>query len=240
MLRRLSRLTIAGPLVLALAVTLAGCGQPSAGGPGAAVTASPTPSVAALTGVKGAVSFDEGYVTIGTGPKIVDLYLDPMCPYCKLFEQTSGPMLLDEAQGGRATLRVHPLAILNRFSQGTDYSTRAAAVFAAASALSPAKASAYLSAMYAAQPKENTPGLTDAQLIDLGTKAGVDASLAHVDLAPYRAWVDTQTTRATTGPLTTTREVPAVRQVPTVVVDGAVFTGNSDQKDAFLLFYMAK
>lgn len=238
MLRSLaSRPVIAAVTVLALGWGLTGC-DPARSAP--EHTAEPAASAAPVSvpqGTQGAVDYDGGYIAIGSGPKVVDLYVDAMCPYCKMFEQSSGGMLVDEARAGHATVRVHPVAILNRLSRSTDYSTRAAAVFASAAALTPDAAADVLAAFFSAQPDENTEGLTDEQLIELAIGAGVDTGLREADLRPTRAWVDAATADATAGPLPTTTDIASIRQVPTALVDGRLFAGGSDEKDAFAAFY---
>lgn len=186
-------------------------------------------------GVEGAVAFEEGVIAIGSGPRTVDAYLDPMCPYCKLFERTSGQMLVQDVASGTTTLLVHPVAILNRFSAGSDYSTRAAAVLTAVAAHHPDKVVSFLAALYSAQPTENTSGLTDAELVELaeGAGASVDAS----NLPVYRAWVDQQTQRAMAGPLLSTTQIPRLEHVPTVIVDGDVYSGNTSETSRFADFY---
>lgn len=212
--------------------------EPSSTTPAAATAAEPLgPVIAAPTGERGAVHFDDGYVQIGSGPKTVDLFVDFMCPYCQLFEQTSGTALFEDAAAGRTTLRVHPLAMLNRLSQGTDYSTRAAALFTAVSAEQPEASQAFLQALYAAQPEENSPGLSDDELRAIAESAGVAEAASSVSVAPYSTWVDEHTETALTGPLVATTEIPAIEHVPTVVVNGAVFTGNSDEAEKFAAFY---
>ncbi|MBF4570869.1 thioredoxin domain-containing protein [Plantibacter sp. VKM Ac-2880] len=188
------------------------------------------------SGVRGAVHLDDGYVELGSGPKVVDLFIDPLCPFCKLFEETSGPMLFAEATAGRATLRVHPLAVLNRLSQGTSYSTRASAMFVAVAAQSPDDAQNFLIALYAQQPAENSTGLTDTQLQQMAVDAG-SSPVSAEDTAQYQVWVDEHTRLALTGPLTATDSIMAITQVPTVLVNRTVFTGNSDETLAFAAFY---
>lgn len=121
-----SRLMLATLSTMVTVTVLTGCA--SAQAPSSATSATP---VSVPSETAGAAHFDEGFLAVGSGPKVVDLYVDPMCPYCKLFEQTSGAALFSDAAERWTTIRVHPVAILNRLSQGTAYSTRAAAVLAA-------------------------------------------------------------------------------------------------------------
>lgn len=67
-------------------LTIAGC-QSSVRSTTATSAASSSDD--ALTGTEGTADFDVGFVTIGSGHKVVDVFIDPMCSFCKHFEETS-------------------------------------------------------------------------------------------------------------------------------------------------------
>lgn len=188
------------------------------------------------TGQSGAARFDEGYLVVGSGPQVVDIYLDPLCPFCKKFEQLSGPFLVDEASAGNATLRIHPVALLDRLSAGTEYSTRAAAALTSVAVTDPDHLPAFLQALYDNQPLENTPGLTDDQLSDLARATGTELGSVD-DLAGYQGWVAEQTALAVAGPLPETDDLSQLTVVPTILVNGRHFPGNSDETARFHTFY---
>lgn len=133
------------------------------------VSAEPAPAPAASN-----VNPDTGAVTFGDGPNTVDTYIDFMCPYCGQFEEAEGETIQDLVASGDITLNVHPVAILDRLSQGTEYSSRSAGAFYAVAAADPANAYAFLQALYANQPAENTAGLTNEDLVALAKDAGVE------------------------------------------------------------------
>ncbi|MFF0909665.1 DsbA family protein [Microbacterium enclense] len=228
--RVLARVVTAASLVVVLGVGATAC---------APASPSAHPTSTELVGGEGGVSFDEGWIRMGTGPKIVDVYVDPMCPYCRMFEEAAGGMLAAEAEAGRATVRIHPVAILNRLSRGTEYSSRAAAVLTAAAATTPSATADVIAALFRNQPAENTVGLTDDRLLDIVVEAGADPAVRDIDLASYRAWVDAQTATATRGPLPTTADAPSLQGVPLVLVNGDLFSGNGGQESAFRRFYDA-
>jgi protein-disulfide isomerase len=200
------------------------------------IDSTPAPQPASLTGQTGAARFDQGYLVIGEGPQIVDIYLDPLCPFCKKFEQLSGPFLFDEASAAHATLRIHPVALLDRLSAGTEYSTRAAAALTSVAATDPDHLPAFLQALYDNQPLENTPGLTDAQLADLARATGTELGSAD-DLAAYQNWVGEQTALAVAGPLPDSEEIEQLIVVPTILVNGGHYPGDSDEAERFRAFY---
>lgn len=133
-------------------------------------TATPT-SRPILDDVK--VDAEAGVVSFGVGPNTVDTYVDFLCPYCHQFEATEGETLQQLVAERRVTLRIHPVAILDDRSRGTLYSSRAASAFFAVADADPAHAYKYFALLYNNQPPENSPGLTDDQLIQVAQMAGV-------------------------------------------------------------------
>ncbi|WP_433793636.1 DsbA family protein [Actinoplanes sp. CA-252034] len=137
---------------------------------------------------------DEGTAfAVGSGPVVVDVYEDFMCPACGNFETTSGPALKQLADSGKITIRFHPVAILDHFSKGTEYSTRAAAASAAAG--QEGKFTELHDVLYANRPEENTEGLSNTKIIELAASVGLtsDTFVAAVNEGTYEPWA----TRAT-------------------------------------------
>ncbi|TFD60799.1 DUF4190 domain-containing protein [Cryobacterium sp. Hh7] len=188
------------------------------------------------TGELGAANFDGGYLEFGAGPVIIDEYIDPMCPFCAQFEQTNGELLLAGVESGVITLRVHSLTFLDSKSQGTNYSSRASAALTCQATLNPGETLDFLSELFANQPLENTPGLSDAELADL---AGGDASITDcVQSGDYQAWSQQNTESALTGPIAGA-EIEAVSGTPTVLVDGAQYRGSLTNQAEFSAFVAA-
>ncbi|GAA1444705.1 DsbA family protein [Leifsonia poae] len=202
---------------------------------------SPVPSSTAKapTGVDGAVNFDERYIQAGTGDKKVDLWFDPMCPICGIFEKTNGETLSKAVADGSITLRLHPLTFLDRLSNGTGYSTRAVAALTCVAVKEPARALEYYQALFSNQPEENSDGLTDKQLAKLATDAGIgDISNCLADSGPYQSWAQANTAHSQTGPITVDgkKVLDRIEGTPTVLVDGKLFTGKVDDGPAFRSF----
>jgi protein-disulfide isomerase len=143
-----------------------------------------TPSVA----VDGGTAF-----AAGTGPVTIDLYEDFMCPVCREFETTDSATLKQLVAENKATVRYHPVAILNDASNGTNYSTRAAG--AAAAAAQAGKYEAYHDVLYANQPQENSDGLSNTRLVELGKSVGLTGSdfADAINHGTYNAWADKAT-----------------------------------------------
>jgi protein-disulfide isomerase len=149
-------------------------------------------------------------LVVGNGPKTVDVYLDFMCPHCKVFEQSAGGSLNQMVADNKIKLVYHPVAFLDNAST-TQYSTRSAA--ASACAADAGKLPEYVQTLYANQPAEGSAGLGDDQLITLGHTAGISGSAFDTCVrdGKYRSWVQHVTDAAVSRGVTGT---------PTVFVDG--------------------
>jgi protein-disulfide isomerase len=134
------------------------------------------------------VAVDDGTAfAVGTGPVVVDLYEDFMCPICHEFENQTGPAIQKLVDEKKVTVRYHPVAILDRASNGTEYSTRAAG--AAAAAAEGGKFLEYHGVLFTNQPEENSSGLDNAKLVELGKSIGLgDAFAKAVNDKTYDSW----------------------------------------------------
>ncbi|WP_104171016.1 MULTISPECIES: DUF4190 domain-containing protein [unclassified Cryobacterium] len=185
------------------------------------------------TGTVGAAHFDDGYLSVGTGAALVDVYFDPMCPYCRQFEETNGGELAALASDGTITLRLHSLTFLDRVSQGTAYSTRASAALTCQATLNPENLLAYQAALFANQPAENTAGLGDSELAALvDNPVDIDDCLAAGE---YQAWSRANTEQALNGVIADA-EITRIRGTPTVLVNGRVYDGGLTDPAEFLDF----
>lgn len=115
-------------------------------------------------------------IVVGTGPVVVDLYIDFLCPFCRTFEEQNGEAVDQLSDAGAITAVYHPLGFLDRLST-TRYSTRAAA--SAGCAADGGRFRQYLYTVYDNQPPEGTAGLSDEELVQLGVQAGLDESFGR-------------------------------------------------------------
>jgi len=150
-------------------------------------------------------------IVIGDGTVTVDAYIDFLCPYCRQFELSSEKALSVMIADGRIRLVYHPMSFLDEAST-TRYSSRAAAASGCAS--DGGKFPDYLRALFVSQPEEGGPGLTDAELVELGASAGLtDAAFSQGVLSGrYLDWPPYVTELAAAA---------GVSGTPTVLVAGA-------------------
>jgi protein-disulfide isomerase len=159
----------------------------------------------------GATAEGDG-VVIGRGPVRVDAFIDFLCPFCRRFELSSGPVLASLVADGLVSLAYHPMNFLDEAST-TNYSTRAAA--ASGCAADQGRFVEYAHALFVSQPPEGGPGLSDTELAGLGRAVGLAeaAFTACLSDAPYLDWPPYVTARAT---------ALGVDATPTVLVAGTV------------------
>ncbi|MBS1674340.1 MAG: thioredoxin domain-containing protein [Actinobacteria bacterium] len=140
------------------------------------------------------INSETGAVTTGTGKDKVAVFVDFQCPVCKQFEQQYGTTLQSLAKDDKITLEYHPIAILDRFSQGTNFSSRAAAAAYSVAQENPDKFLDYLNLLFENQPTENTPGLTDQQLIDYAKQVGADKAESVIKAGTFFKFPTAQAT----------------------------------------------
>lgn len=106
-------------------------------------------------------------VTIGKAkaPRL-DVYADFLCPACGEFEHEWGAKLLEKANAGELSLRVHMLPMLVKMSDPEGYSRDSAN--AALCAADQGKFTPFHASLFASQPSEGNRGWDDKQLIKLG------------------------------------------------------------------------
>ncbi|MBI1758181.1 MAG: thioredoxin domain-containing protein [Actinobacteria bacterium] len=209
-LRRRTRL-------VAVVAAVALVGVAAVGGAVQAKRDAPGPAVGTVnyTGPVSAAGTDGIVVGYPDAPVAVDVYEDFMCPICGHFEETSGATLLQLARDHRATLRYHMLNFLDPLSNNTRYSTRAANA-AACSADLGAPFVQFHSLLYANQPKEHSPGLSDDELTKYGVQSGAPADTfgGCVRDRTHASWPDQQNAAAA--------QIPGFQGTPTVRI------GNQD------------
>ena len=231
-------------IVAIIALVIVGGAKPAGTGPlnmasdgvlltgnGTTITAVTTPASAA--DAKPVATNPKDY------PNTVNIvtYVDYLCPYCGQFEATNTAQITSWVKAGNATLEVHPISILDAGSKGTKYSTRAANAAACVANYEPNSFLAVNTAFFANQPKENSTGLTNAQLTTLATNAGAtDPKIATcITDGTFSSWVAAATSRTLSGPLPNAN-IPKLNGTPTVIVNGVAYTGALDNAAAFQAF----
>jgi protein-disulfide isomerase len=182
----------------------------------------PSAHVSAPEWVPAGTVEDGDGIVVGSGPP-VDLYIDFLCPFCRRFEEASAAELEAIVAAGLGSLVYHPLGFLDRLST-TRYSSRAAAASGCAS--DRRTFLDYKNALFANQPEEGGPGLSDDELTQLGLALGLDPGFARcIGEHRYLDWSAYVTMRAVERGVTGT---------PSVFVDGIPVPANARMISAAL------
>ncbi len=137
----------------------------------------------------------------------VTIYEDYLCPACKQFEEAFGGYVNGlPDQGVRVVYS--PVAILDRLSQGTQYSSRAASAAACVAESDDADLTmfkAFSTLLFAQQPAEGTAGLESTELAGLASSVGASAEVVTcIEEDRYVGWAARSTTEANDAGLTGT------------------------------------
>jgi protein-disulfide isomerase len=168
----------------------------------------------------------------------IQVYVDYFSPLGLSFEDANGEQIATWVDSGAATLEIHPLALLDRVSQGTKYSTRAANAAACVANFAPDQYYKFHTLLLENQPKEKSSGLTDKQLVQLTLDANVNNTTkirGCIEAQTFRSWVADARERALTGPIPFT-DVEAISDTPTVIVNGVRYDGAPNDAVAFSAF----
>lgn len=170
----------------------------------------------------------------------IQMYVDYLCPICRQFEETNGAYIASLLENGGTTVEIHPIAILDRLSQGTRYSTRSANAAGCVADFSPNQFYDFHNLLFANQPAENTTGLSDDDLVALSVEAGVlepDDVASCIRNQTFKSWTAAATARALNGPIPNSN-VPQVTGTPTVIVNGLKYEGAINDLASFQAFVL--
>lgn len=168
------------------------------------------------------IDTDTGAITLSEGPETLATYVDFICPACGQFETIYGPTVKELATSGAIQLDVHPISILDRASQGTEYSTRSASAMYCVASSDPDAAYPFFEAMYEQQPAESSPGLTDEQIVEIANTAGATGAAECITAGRYMDFVSRMT------PETPVAEGAQGISTPTVVLNDEILALTGD------------
>ena len=180
------------------------------------------PSATSSGGASDAWDPANGTITLGSSERVLELWLDPLCPWCAKFDTENADGIAELVRDGELSFVLHPLMFLDRESQGSQYSTRAATVLIETARADPDAVLPVLAELYERQPGEGTTGLDDAQLASIAERHGVDVRAALTERA-YDELLQELTTDAFAGG-------DAITGTPFVRLDGDTL----DPGDGFL------
>lgn len=161
----------------------------------------------------------DGAIPVGddSAPVEVEIYFDYICPACGAFELANGAELDRLLEDGSIHLALRPIAFLDKFSSGTEYSTRAANAMATVIDGAPEAVWDFHGAMYVDQPAEGSEGRTDEEIAEIALEAGVPQEVVdRFEDQTFVPWVVKVTDEA----------FESIDGTPTVRLDGEDFEGD--------------
>ena len=169
----------------------------------------------------GGIDTTTGAIAVGEGANELATYIDFMCPICGDFEASYGEEMLGLVEDGTITLNIHPISILDRYSQGTQYSTRAANAMYCVADSDPTATVAFMQTLFENQPAEQSEGLSDQELIDFA-KGVTDADVAScITDGTYKDFVAAMTEKTPIQP------GASGIGTPTIAVNGKVISNST-------------
>ena len=159
---------------------------------------------------------------VGDGEQSMDTYIDFMCPVCNQFEQAYGEAIQGLVDDGTITLE-HPPDRDPRPRSRRAPSTRPAPRTRCTASPRPTATAAvpFMQAMFANQPQEGTPGLTDDQILAIAAAAGVDRDRRCVNDGEYSEYVTAMTEKTPVAPGATGIGTP------TIAINGEVIANST-------------
>jgi protein-disulfide isomerase len=156
----------------------------------------------------------------------VDVYVDLMCPVCHQFETINGDTLTALRESGTIALYYHPVSILDRYSLGTRYPTRASSAVVTVAEYDPTHFEAFFAALFDNQPKEQSSGLSNATIAQIAKGAGVpDSVIAKFKDGEFTKWVTSATNKASEDGLQGT---PWIRVEQSTELDGGIWQNTTN------------
>lgn len=179
-------------------------------------------SAPAKSPASASINDETGAIAIGDGPTIIDEYIDPLCPACNIWNTKASAPIADLVKRDLATLNIYPISILDNYSQGSKYSTRASSATYCVAEASPDAAYAYVQALFKNQPSEGTKGMSDKRLIELATEVGAPEAAECITNGDYKDFVTEITKKTPVEP------GASGISTPTIVVDGEFISPSED------------
>lgn len=170
------------------------------------------------------------------------IYVDYRCPHCGAFEQQNGEFLTKLLEAGDTTVEVVPLSFMDRISEGSYYSSRAAAAIACYADSQPDDAWAAHQALLSAAVQPGAgKGLDNEQLL-AALEQHVGAVSPEVrDCVTNEAFVpfaQSLNEWVFQNPVPNTiAENVRIEGTPTIVVNGTVYPDDPSDPAAFEAFF---
>ncbi|MCL2423738.1 MAG: thioredoxin domain-containing protein [Micrococcales bacterium] len=153
---------------------------------------------------------------------VVHIYLDFICPHCAEFERDQAASVQEVLTYDDVTVVYHAVALFDHWSEGTNYSSRAANAVSVVADQDPDHFLAFVVALMdpQTQPRAGTGGLTDAKIAQIAQQVGVPSSVTDqftatadfqgVQLRTFVPWTLAVTQTTPIDPVKNAPSTPAI------------------------------
>lgn len=195
--------------------------------------------------VKGTPALSAGAQPIASAPdpsgSTVDIriYADYFCELCGQFQRANLKQLRPLVEKGAVTVEMHPVALYTSQSAGTRYSLRAANAAACVADFAPDAFWEFNESLFANQPSEGGPGLSDDEIKKRARSAGASSGQVSgcIDDGRFKTWVGAASDRALSGPIPNS-SVTKMTNAPLVLVNGKRYAGSLTDAADFMAFVL--
>jgi len=156
------------------------------------------------------INQETGAIEVGSGDQLVTEYIDFICPVCNQAHAAYDETLSDLIANDKITLEIIPTNLLDNYSQGTKYSSRAASAAYCVAENDPDAFYPYMDLLFDNQPAENTEGLSNKELVKLAERAGAKNSTDCINDEKYADFAAEQTNKMPIMPGATGRATPTI------------------------------
>jgi protein-disulfide isomerase len=172
----------------------------------------PAQAPTSANGETAAVTIDEesGAIRVGSGDQTVTEYIDFICPVCNAAHSAYDDTLSELIANDTITLEIIPTNLLDNYSQGTKYSSRAASAAYCVAENDPDAFYPFMDLLFDNQPSENTEGLSNSELVKLAERAGATNSASCINDETYTDFAAEQTTNMPIMPGASGRATPTI------------------------------
>ena len=159
----------------------------------------------------------------------LDVYFDYRCIWCQHFEDINQAGIEALTAAGEANIVMHPVAIMNQTNPRAQFSTRAVAAAGWIAQYAPEHFWQFHLSLFANQPNEANPDLTNRQIANIAEAVGVPASVAAgiadgTATNTFGEWAVSLTAHAVADPAL--QNPDGGFGTPTILLDGVRFDGD--------------
>jgi len=156
------------------------------------------------------INQETGAIEVGSGDQTVTEYIDFICPVCNSAHSAYDEKLTELIANDTITFEIIPTNLLDNYSQGTKYSSRAASAAYCVAENDPDAFYPFMDLLFDNQPAENTEGLPNDELVSLAERAGATNSETCITDEKYTDFAAEQTTKMPIMPGATGRATPTI------------------------------